>query len=231
MKLSFNRDWFHPDLLPYIEGIASLVDTFNAINSNIFDLDTLSEEQLVALDWFLGLPSHASGQAISFPLLSPLICDELVEYSRAAKFATNPEEHTQYQIPELVLANHNPQLFNELREFADMSLFLFYNLFWGKPPNTVESIQLAKYTPTGVKKTDWHHDASSNMTGLINLAPELYTGGGTDIRTSLLTFEHIPSIPKGHVLIFNGNMLLHRGSDTLTGERFLLVYWVTTDRS
>jgi predicted 2-oxoglutarate/Fe(II)-dependent dioxygenase YbiX len=89
---------------------------------------------------------------------------------------------------------------------------------------------LAKYTPEGTKQTQWHHDADSNMTGLINLAPELYTGGGTDIRTTLLTYDHIPSIPKGHALVFNGNMLLHRGAPVETGERYLLVFWVTTDR-
>lgn len=196
------------------------------------DVWTLPEEQIVALDWFYGLPRYVNNSVFSAPLLHPDVCDLLIQYieENKDKFKPNIEEMPDYQINELVLSDVYPELYNSILEFAKNTLFLLYNLHWGKYPNTVESIQLAQYEVTGTKKTGWHHDASSNMTGVVNLAPELYTGGGTDIRTSILSYEHIPPVPKGHVLIFNGNSTLHRGAEVESGVRNLLVFWITTDR-
>lgn len=228
--LQLHKGWIHPELEPYLLGIAGLVNTFEANDFRIPKMEDLPLDQLLALEWFLKLPTYANNLAMSVPILHPKICDLLTDYLQDKEFATNTEESLEYQIPEYVIAGKDPELFEVISTFVQNSLFLIYNLYWGKFPETVESIQLAKYKPTGVKKTQWHHDADSSMTGLINLAPELYTGGGTDIRTSLISYEHIPSIPKGHALVFNGNMVLHRGSEVLSGERYLLVFWVTTDR-
>lgn len=225
-----NREWLHPELEKNIEGIAALVDSFNNIDFDIPDLEDLSINQLEAMDWFYGLPRYCKDQVIVAPLINPLLCDKLIQYINGKQFIPNEEEEDKYKIPEFILAEKDPELFNTLIEFAKISLFLLYNLHWGKYPSRIDSIQLAQYKPDGIKKTSWHHDADSNMTGVVNLAPELYKGGGTDVRTTLLTYEHIPPIPKGHVLIFNGNMILHRGSEVESGIRNLLVFWITTDR-
>jgi hypothetical protein len=229
--LTSDRDWLHPELDKHIEGIAEIVDSLNYSDANIPDLDNLSFQQLEALDWFYGLPTYCNEQAIVAPLLNPKVCDALIQYIEGKQFKTNEEEETQYRIPELVLSQKDPGLFKSISEFAKNSLFLLYNLHWGKYPCRIESIQLAKYEPGGIKKTGWHHDADSNMTGVVNLAPELYEGGGTDLRTNMLAYEHVPPIPKGHVLIFNGNAILHRGSEVESGTRNLLVFWITTDRT
>ena len=230
--LTPSREWLHPELDLHIEGIVDLVarlDKTGHVIPNIFDLN---DNEGDALLWFLNLPRYGNEDAISAPILHPDICDELIQYiaEHEDQFKANDEEETEYQIPELVLSSTNPALFKSLLTFAKNSLFLLYNLYWGKHPHTVESIQLAKYTASGIKKTEWHHDANSNMTAVINLAPELYTGGGTDIRTSILRYEHIKPVPKGHALIFNGNSLLHRGAKMESGDRNLLVFWITTDR-
>lgn len=220
--------WLHPDLAKVQHGLFPLVQYMEDLRWNI--TDEFSDEEWAAVEFLDSLPRYANGLAVSVPLLHPDVCDLIIEEINKPGLVWEPndEEDEDYQIPEIVLKHHMKELHQSLHKFGDATLFRIMKLLWGRGPNHVRSIQLAKYTPEGTRMSGWHHDEDSNMTAVINLAPELYTGGGTDIRTGLLTYEHVPPVPKGHALIFNGYQTLHRGAPVESGERNILVYWTTT---
>lgn len=224
--------WLHPELVKIHTSLASLSGYMQGTRWAIPKCSDLSMEQYTALKWLERLPRYADGTAFSAPLLHPDVCDLLIQEIRHPDLSwdVNDEEGEAYQIPEVVLREKLPELHQSLERFARMAMYPLMQLTWGRAPDAFESIQLAKYTPEGTRMTGWHHDQDSNMTGVVNLAPELYEGGGTDVRTGVMTFEHIPPVPKGHVLIFNGHQTLHRGAPVESGERNILVFWTTTGR-
>lgn len=219
--------WLHPELLTHYEGLTSLLKLLEDIAGNIPKIDDLDEQQRAALDWFYTLPRPAPG-ALSVPLLHPEMCDELLKVMRehGGEMTPNMEEEEAYRIPELVLHLKMPELHASIKSFAERVLYPICKLFWGREPEAVRSIQLARYTPEGTRMTGWHHDDDSNMTAVVNLAPELYTGGGTDFRTGIMTYDYVPPVPKGNALLFNGYNTLHRGAPVEAGERNILVFWM-----
>lgn len=219
--------WLHPELRSHLQGLRELLLHLESIYGNIPRLEDLEERQKAALDWFEGLPRPVEG-ALSIPLIHPEMCDELLSVMKdqGGDLAPNPQEAEAYRIPELVLQQKMPELYEPTKLFAERVLYLICKLFWGREPEKIRSIQLAKYTPDGTRMTGWHHDDDSNMTAVVNLAPELYTGGGTDFRTGIMTYEYVPPVQKGHALVFNGYNTLHRGAPVETGERNILVFWM-----
>lgn len=226
---TFSRAWIHPELDMYIDDIIDICNPM--LESYHADVpEYLPLNQLEAFTWFNNNTKYANGQAMSFPLFNPLICDLFIAYLKGKDMLVNSREHEGYQIPEYVTKTRDGELFNNLLEFAKYALFPLFGLMWTKYPDRVETIQFAQYSDRKAETT-WHNDTYSDMTAVVNLAPELYEGGGTDIRTSLLTYDNVPSIPKGHVLIFSGSMSLHRGAQVEKGVRNLLVFWTTADKT
>lgn len=220
--------WMHPDLAKVQPGIFLLSNYMDEMRWNI--TDEYDDDEWAAVEFIEGLPRYANGLACSVPLLHPDVCDLIIEEINRSglEWVPNDDEDEDYQIPEIILKHRMIELHESLQKFADSTLFRIMKLLWGRKPTNVRSIQLAKYTPEGTRMSGWHHDEDSNMTAVVNLAPELYTGGGTDVRTGLLTYEHVPPVPKGHALIFNGHQTLHRGAPVESGERNILVFWTTT---
>lgn len=220
--------WLHPELAAHYKGLKSLLHHLEETAGNIPDLGDLDEQQVSALQWFESLSRPVAGKALAIPLLHPDLCDALLSVMReqGGEMAPNPQEAAEYRIPELVLQYKMPELYRSIRAFAESLLYPICTLFWGKEPREIRSIQLARYTPDGTRMTGWHHDEDSNMTAVVNLAPELYSGGGTDFRTGIMTFEYVPPVPKGYALIFNGYNTLHRGAPVQSGERNILVFWM-----
>jgi len=228
---TFSREWIHPELNVYIDDIIDICNPMlESYHADVLDINKLSYNQQKAVHWFYGNCIYANGQAISIPLLNPTICDLFTAYLQDKQMAVNPKEHENYQIPEFVTKIRDYELFISLFEFAQYALFPLFGLMWCKYPDRVETIQFAQYSNKKAETT-WHNDIYSDMTAVVNLAPELYTGGGTDIRTSIFSYEHIASIPKGHVLLFSGSMSLHRGAQVESGVRNLLVFWTTSDKT
>ena len=221
-------EWFHPELLKHLKAICEFIVYFHENKFLIPNIDDLPQDQLEALDWFYGLPRYVNNQAVSIPLFSEKLCDALIEYATIKNEDFKPAEHDEeeYKIPEVVLQEHDPELYERVLDFARNTLFMLCYLHWGKYPNYVDSIQLAQFKMNKIRTTNWHHDGLSEMTCLVSLDPSLFTGGGTDIRTSIFTEEHIPPEPKGHVLIFNGRMTLHKSHPIESGVRNILVFWL-----
>ncbi|HCL3314555.1 TPA: 2OG-Fe(II) oxygenase [Pseudomonas aeruginosa] len=226
------KGWLHPELALVISDLLSLLDHLEKTLAEVPDERDLTPGQLKAMEWFERLPRHANGQVIIVPLVHPDLCDALLDYvcKHGENWTPNLQEDDAYRIPEIVLHEKIPLLYRSVRAFSVQILYPICKLFFGREPDRIDSIQLAKYTSEGTKSTGWHHDEDSTMTAVVNLAPERYKGGGTSVRTGLRTFEHVPSIPKGHALLFNGYQLLHKGCPVEEGERHLLVFWMTSGR-
>jgi hypothetical protein len=221
------QGWLHPELAEHHHGLTSLAGYLESTLGAVPKIEDLKPHEQVALEWFENLPRYANGLALSAPIIHPDLCELLIEEIKhpANDWRPNENEGKAYQIPEIVLRREIPTLHRSLNQFAEQSLFKIMFLLWGKVPKHVESIQLAWYSADGTRSTEWHHDTDSNMTAVINLAPELFAGGGTDIRTGIRTYDHIPPVPKGHALLFNGHQSLHRGAPVEVGDRYILVYW------
>lgn len=149
----------------------------------------------------------------------------------ADKFKPNDDEGLDYQIPEIVLYEY-PELLDELSLASNIGsaiLWPLFHLMYGERPNHYSSIQLARYSGGGTRGTGWHNDSESEATCVVSLAPERHTGGGTAIRPrgALAPAVLLPPLPKGHALLFNGRCTLHKGAALESGERNLLVYWMT----
>lgn len=226
------QGWLHPDLAPHVEGIQAfvtrMVDTAWAI-PEVWKLPALERH---AVRFVMSLKSHANDRAYSVPLLHPDLCDLLVAYAQEKRelFAVNDDEEGDYQMPELVLQRENEAIYHSILAFAQTTLYPVMNLIWGRKVDRTESIQLAHYSADGINSSGWHLDEDSNMTAVVNLAPELYTGGGTAFRTRLNWGVHVPPVPKGHALVFNGHQTLHHGVSIDSGDRYILVFWCTTGR-
>ena len=211
-----------------MKAICEFITYWHNNHFKVPELEELTEEQLAALDWFYGLPRYANNQAVAIPLFSEKLCNNLIQYATDRNEDFKPAEHDeeQYKIPEVVLQEHDPALYERVLDFAQNSLFFLCYLHWGKYPNYVDSIQLAQFKMNKIRTTNWHHDGLSEMTCLVNLDPSLFTGGGTDIRTSIFSYDHIDNVQKGHVLLFNGRMTLHKSHPITSGVRNILVFWL-----
>lgn len=149
----------------------------------------------------------------------------------ADQFQPNAEEGREYQIPEIVMAHHGALAPHYLlaRQIGEQILWPLFHLMYGNPPNVFSSIQLARYSAPSNLGTGWHCDTDSEATCVVSLAPERHQGGGTELmpKGAFAPAEFLPPLPKGHALLFNGRCTLHRGVELDSGERNLLVYWMT----
>lgn len=140
-------------------------------------------------------------------------------------FAPNSLEDKAYQIPEWTTQDQCPQLFRALRELHDAALAPVWMLIQGRTADVYNTIQFAQYNPKGTAHGNWHHDEDSDQTTVVSLNPEQFSGGGTQLRTSAVTYADVSPLDKGHALLFSGKTVLHRGLNVDAGTRNILVYW------
>jgi hypothetical protein len=159
------------------------------------------------------------------PLFTPEFCDHIIDRACSRPYEVNEEEEEPVQIPELVLSEKDPELYELLMELMP-ELSVWTMLAYNTEIEEVGSIQLARYTPDSVAGGNWHHDKDSDVSFVVSLNPENFEGGGTEVRTSLTGSIIIPPLPKGWALMFPGRLVQHRGLSVTKGQRDLLVFWL-----
>jgi hypothetical protein len=212
----------HPELVRMLPGLWDLHEHNTQHGWSVpLPPGALHSQARNAAEW---LQSKLVGPALAVPFLAASFCDAVVTEFRGYRYEPNHEEGAAFQIPEVVLAKACPTLYRTCYELFKGAMLPVLSGTFGLTPEVVRSIQLAKYTPDGTRSGNWHHDEDSDQTVVVSLAPELHTGGGTDLRHGFGRV-HVPALDKGHALLFPGKTTLHRGSPVTTGERNLLVFW------
>ena len=163
------------------------------------------------------------------PLFSDVFCklmiDEIENMQKHFSFSPNPEEDQLRQIPEIVLNEMAPDLYDSLMNVVFSVVNPIFLTLWNRHV-TGGGIQIANYNLKDKKQGAWHHDASADISMVVPLNTGDYVGGGTEF----LNRGVVKPLPKGNALIFPSYTHLHRGLPVQSGNRYLLVFWLTTER-
>lgn len=227
----------HPDFrqhYPALMEIITYAKNADPQPETLAEMIEQDDEWLSAWQWAMGIlvtnrVTGLAGSAFAVPFLHPDVCgklvDEAVRLGIEHGHQPNLEEDSPYQIPELVLKHVAPELHERCAELVE-ALKIWFLLIYHVAPNSISSIQFAKYEPNGTAHGNWHHDRDSDFTAVVSLAPELFEGGGTDIRLNAVDYHSVPPLPAGFALIMNGKQIQHRGRAVESGVRHLLVFWL-----
>jgi len=162
------------------------------------------------------------------PLFSKIFCNLLVDEMKSLEsfygFETNPSEDKLRQIPEIVLQERCPDIYNSLLEIVFSVVNPILLSIWNRHV-TGGGIQIANYNLKDKKQGAWHHDASADISIVVPLNTGEYEGGGTEF----LNRGIVDPIPTGNALIFPSFTHMHRGLPVKSGNRYLLVFWLTCD--
>ena len=163
------------------------------------------------------------------PLFSDVFCklmmDEIENMQKHFSFSPNPNEDELRQIPEIVLNEMAPDLYASLMNVVFSVVNPIFLTLWNRHV-TGGGIQIANYNLKDKKQGAWHHDASADISMVVPLNTGDYVGGGTEF----LNRGVVKPLPKGNALIFPSYTHLHRGLPVQSGNRYLLVFWLTTER-
>lgn len=221
--------WLHPELRHHLPALEHIARVLTEGRHNIEALiPEVKGDVFKALAW---LHKHRvpDTSAYTIPFLSPEYCDLIVQegmqYETYKGYTPNEEEDEEYRIPEFVLQNECPRLAACMEVLFNRGIIPASKIVYSPEIPVLTSVQLARYEPRGVAHGNWHVDGCSDLSVVVSLAPELFTGGGTDIRTGPMNKVHVPKLPKGHALMFHGKTTLHRGCAVESGQRDLLVFW------
>ena len=170
-------------------------------------------------------------EVYTVPLFSDKFCallmDEIENMKARIDFTPNTDEDEDAlrQIPEIVLGDQAPEIYNSLMEIVSRVVNPVLLTIWNR---VVEggNIQIANYNLKGQKQGAWHHDASSDITIVVPLNTGGYTGGGTEFANRGV----VEPLPTGHALIFPGLTHMHRGLAVQEGDRYLLVFWLKCEK-
>ena len=162
------------------------------------------------------------------PLFSDNFCkillDEIQNMEKYFSFAPNPEEDKLRQIPEIVLNEKCPELYQSLMNVVDSFINPILLTIWNRHV-TGGNIQIANYNLKDKQQGAWHHDASSDVSIVVPLNTGDYEGGGTEFWKKGV----IEPLPTGNGLIFPSYTHMHRGLPVYKGDRYLLVFWLTSN--
>tara|TARA_R100000935_G_scaffold53827_1_gene81984 strand:+ start:1250 stop:1996 length:747 start_codon:yes stop_codon:yes gene_type:complete len=163
------------------------------------------------------------------PLFSDVFCrlmmDEIENMQKHFSFSPNPEEDKLRQIPEIVLNEMAPDLYKSLMEVVFSVVNPIFLTLWNRHV-TDGGVQIANYNLKNKQQGAWHHDASADISMVVPLNTGDYVGGGTEF----LNRGVVKPLPKGNALIFPSYTHMHRGLPVKSGDRYLLVFWLTTKR-
>ena len=161
------------------------------------------------------------------PLFSDKFCEILLDEVRNMQknfaFTTNPDEDSLRQIPEIVLGDKCPEIYESLMQVVYSFINPILLSIWNRHV-TGGNIQIANYNLENKKQGAWHHDASSDVSIVVPLNTGDYKGGGTEF----LNRGVIEPLPTGTGLIFPSYTHMHRGLAVEKGDRYLLVFWLTS---
>lgn len=229
----------HPLLRQHVPALLSLIEMANETNPEPEELERLIEANpawSASYQWVISMLMEnrlqaMGGNVYAVPFLDPSVCRRLIEQSDAIAenggWRRNPAEESLYQIPEIVLREREPALFKILAGLVKF-LDIYHSILYQNRPCSISSIQFTKYSPDGVSQGNWHHDLDSDFSAVVSLNPGDFEGGGTDVKLAPTMYHHIPPLPQGYALLFNGKMIHHRGSEVTKGSRYLLTYWMSS---
>ena len=165
-------------------------------------------------------------QIYKFPLFKKTWCkmlvEEIADMAKEVGFDPNPDEDEARQIPEIVLAEKCPELFERMWFTVETILKPVIFSCYHKYAHDIATIQIANYNPKDKQKGAWHHDESADVSIVVPLNTGGYVGGGTE-------FMHrgiVKPLPSGHALMFPSASSMHRGLAVESGERYLMVLWL-----
>ncbi len=160
------------------------------------------------------------------PLFSETFCKLLVDEMKNLEsfygFKPNPDEDELRQIPEIVLQECCPDIYNSLFQIIYSVVNPVLLSIWNRHV-TGGGIQIANYNLKDKKQGAWHHDADADISIVVPLNTGEYKGGGTEF----LNRGIVKPIPTGSALIFPSFTHMHRGLPIESGDRYLLVFWLT----
>lgn len=151
-----------------------------------------------------------------------MMVEEIDQMRREIGFAPNEDEDVLRQIPEIVLEEHVPELFERMWFVVQTVLQpIFFSLFQ-RECHDIASVQIANYNLKDKQQGAWHHDESADISVVVPLNTGKYEGGGTEFHN----WGKLNPLPSGHALIFPSFTNLHRGLPVQSGDRYLLVFWL-----
>lgn len=211
-----SKDKYHPRLLAALPAIQRVAEALNA-DKLFLAGDYITLKQL--------LTKYPNG-VYTFPFYSVEHCAGIMGDLADLSYDVNNEEPHEAQIRECVLEHECVPMYNCAAVLWQAVCPALAFILWNVEPETIASIQAAKYTPETTAGTDWHTDASSDVTLVVALT-DTHGGGGTGVKPGLFAGDdfEVPALPIGHAMFFLGRTTLHKGLPVTSGERNLLVHW------
>ena len=186
-----------------------------------------SDGQLSVINILQEYVTYHGHDIYSVPLFTEEFCstmlDEIENMKAHFSFAPNEGEDELRQIPEIVLHEKCPELFNSMLGVVFNVMNPIFMSIWQRYSNAAASIQIANYNIQDKKQGAWHHDQTADISMVVPLNTGNYTGGGTEFhgRTT------VEPLPNGHALFFPSFTHMHRGLPVEEdGDRYLLVFWL-----
>jgi hypothetical protein len=171
--------------------------------------------------------THHGHDIYSVPLFTPEFCDTMLDEIDNMKkhfaFSPNEDEDILRQIPEIILHEKSPELFNSMLGVVLNVMNPVFMSVWQRYCNGASTIQIANYNLKDKEQGAWHHDQSADISMVVPLNTGDYKGGGTEFHNRTT----IKPIPRGHALFFPSFTHMHRGLPIKDGgDRYLLVFWL-----
>ena len=163
----------------------------------------------------------------SVPLFTEEFCttmlDEIENMSNHFGFSPNEEEDKLRQIPEIILHERCPEIFNSMLGVVFNVMNPIFMSVWQRYCHAAATIQIANYNVRDKQQGAWHHDHTSDISVVVPLNTGDYTGGGTEFHKRTT----VDPLPNGHALFFPSFTHMHRGLPVNdNGNRYLLVFWL-----
>ena len=219
LLLVYPSDWFlnKETLKRAKQSIPNIVDFYKSMGVNNPEDNPLKN-----------VISEPLKEVYTVPLFSKKFCqillDEINNMQEHFSFCPNPEEDELRQIPEIVLSEKCPELYNSLLHVVQSFINPILLTIWNRHV-TGGNIQIANYNLKNKKQGAWHHDASSDVSIVVPLNTGDYKGGGTEF----LNRGIVEPLPTGSGLIFPSYTHMHRGLAVEEGDRYLLVFWLNSE--
>ena len=217
--------WLHPALLPLLGEVQEQAQALlDAVQTEPYELPGIGSTIRKLHD--IGMCTyHNQARTVSatqVPLLSNSACELILACTADSQYKVNDAEDAAYQMQELVLSRAGFSLLHgQLEHIHNEVIRPLWILLYGLYPETINSIQMARYLPGETARTNWHFDQDSDCTTTVSLNSD-YKGGGMD----LFPDDSLPASPRGMATLFRGSSTLHRSRPVTSGKRDLLVYWV-----
>lgn len=212
------------EYLKNIRATKEVFDMVNALDDRRMKFFNESESKKVGSYLKECMTKHADG-VYSFKLLNEKYCKDLLDEVRRVEYKVNEDEPYAAQIPEVVLKDRMPEMFEAMKKMFFEVVEPLSVIAYGVAPETLHTAQVAKYDVGNTSMGNWHIDRDSDVTLTVALS-DTHKGGGTVIKMYGDGEEVvIPQLPIGHALLFRGKNYMHKGLPVTDGDRNLLVFW------